>query len=122
MNPVQLYNDMTTNTGAYYVFVVVAVLFHEFGHVVACRALGIKVLKVGISWRGPFVRRERSTPANNLLVHLYGPVMNLFLCLMTLGIMKQFALVNMMVACVNLLPFRGSDGYQSIRAVKEILN
>lgn len=123
MNPIQVFNSYANmSVPGYYTSLCVAVVAHELGHVFACRALGLKIIQIGINWRGPFVKRERSTPSNNLLVSLYGPITNLFLVWMTIGIMPQFAFVNLAVGVLNLLPIPTSDGRNIIRAIKEIVN
>jgi len=87
----------------------VAMLFHEAAHIVVALALGVRVKKVGLGWKGIFTVREAGTPGKNLLVSLSGPVMNLAL-IFWWHWMPAFGLANVCFGVVNLLPIEGSDG------------
>ncbi len=41
---------------------VLAVIIHETVHVAIARTLGVRVKRVGISWRGPFIVRQQGEP------------------------------------------------------------
>lgn len=87
----------------------VAMVFHEAAHIAAALALGIRVKKVGLGWKGMFTVRDPGPPDKNLLVSLAGPVMNLALVL-SWHWMPTFGLANLCCGAVNLLPIGGSDG------------
>jgi hypothetical protein len=87
----------------------VSMLLHEAAHVTVALALGIKVKKVGIGWRGLFTVREAGTPRRNLIISLAGPVMNLALVFWWHW-NQDFGLSNLCCGIVNLLPIAGSDG------------
>lgn len=83
------------------------IVLHEAGHAAAAVLQGLKVRKVGISWKGAYVIRQAGTPLQNAVVALAGPVVNLILaCVLP----TDMALANIILAAVNLLPFKGSDG------------
>ena len=56
---------------------IAAVTLHEASHVLAAWALGVKVKRIGLSWRGPYVVREAGTPLACVVISLAGPLANL---------------------------------------------
>jgi Zn-dependent protease len=86
-----------------------AMAFHEAAHIVTALALGIKVKKIGLSWKGMYTVREPGTPKKNLLISLAGPLMNLALFLLWPW-SQIFGLANMVCVVANILPVDGSDG------------
>jgi Zn-dependent protease len=93
---------------------VVSMVFHEAGHIAVALALGIKVKKVGLGWKGLYTVREAGPLRKNLPVSLAGPAMNLALAL-TWHWLPVFGLANLCCAVVNLLPIEGSDGMRAMR-------
>jgi Zn-dependent protease len=93
---------------------ILAVGFHELAHVAVARAIGVRVYQVGISRKGPFVRREAGTTAQNLAITLAGPGINLLLALVLYRISPGFALSNLVLGTSNLLPFASSDGSRAL--------
>ena len=89
---------------------VFALAIHEAGHILSAIALGIRVKRIGITWRGPFIVREQGSPAASAVVSLAGPVLNVILGLAYWEAAPLFAHINMVLGVWNLLPFRGSDG------------
>ena len=89
---------------------------HEVGHLLCARSLGLKVRRLGLSWRGPYIVREQGNPLQNLAVSLAGPLMNLILAgTMVLGPWLGigviiFGLYNLALGLYNLLPVPCSDG------------
>lgn len=83
------------------------IILHEAGHAAAAVAQGLKIRKVGISWKGAYVIRQAGTPLQNATVALAGPVVNAILFMLLPG---DMGLANLMLAVINLLPFKGSDG------------
>src|SRR3954447_12122713 len=88
----------------------IALAFHEAAHIVMAWALGIRVKRVGISWRGPFVIREAGGPRANICIALVGPLMNLILAACFRTYAPNFAFLNLALGLSNLLPIQGSDG------------
>ena len=100
---------------------IAALLLHEMGHVLAARASGIRVKRVGIAWKGPYIVREQGSPVANLCIALAGPVLNLVLALSFWTFAPQFGLVNLALGGYNLLPFiRGLDGYHALAAYRKL--
>ena len=100
---------------------IAAVLFHEMAHVLAARALGIRVKRMGMNWKGPYIVREQGPPFASLCIALAGPVSNLALALSFWTFAPQFALVNLALGAYNLLPFiRGLDGYHALAAYRKL--
>ncbi len=96
--------------------ILVAALCHEAGHVICAHSLGLKIRRLGINWRGPYIVRERGDRLQNLAVSIAGPLVNLVLAgSMVLGPWVGtravlFGLYSLMLGLYNLLPIPGSDG------------
>jgi Zn-dependent protease len=93
---------------------VLAVGLHELAHVAVARAIGVRVYQVGMSRRGPFIRRDPGTSGQNLMITLAGPGVNLLLALVLYRISPGFALSNLVLGVFNLLPFAASDGARAL--------
>ncbi len=87
-------------------------ILHEVGHLAAARLLGIRIQRVGISWKGLYVIRESGPAFDNLITTLAGPLFNLLLAT-AWPLSRQFALANLIFAIGNLLPMAGSDGQRA---------
>lgn len=100
-------------------FGLLAMVLHEIGHLCVAQALGLKVKKVGICWKGMYTVREAGPPEINFQVSLAGPLTNL--ALMALWpVSPVFGLANLFVGLCNLLPIPGSDGRRALNCLKEI--
>jgi Zn-dependent protease len=100
---------------------VVAVIMHEMAHVLVARAMGIRIKRAGISWRGPYIVREQGLPLANLCTALAGPALNLLLGVALWRFAPQFSLVNLLLGTYNLLPFiPGLDGYNALAAYRKL--
>ena len=97
----------------------VAMASHEAAHIVAALALGIKVKRVGLGWKGIYTVRDSGPPGKNMLVSLAGPAMNLVL-LPFWHLLPIFGLANLCCGVVNLLPIEGSDGLRALRLWRQI--
>jgi len=100
----------------YWTSVLVSVILHEAAHLVTAAYLRVKVKRVGLNWRGPYIVREPGTLVQNTLVSLAGPGINLLLCISTFRVASTFALLNGFLSFFNLLPFLpSSDGQRVYR-------
>jgi Zn-dependent protease len=100
----------------YWTSAVVAVFLHEAAHLVTALWLEVKIKRVGLNWRGPYIAREPGTPVENTLVSLAGPAANLLLCILFCHVAPTFAFVNGVLVVFNLLPFiPSSDGQRVYR-------
>ena len=94
---------MNSDPVGYLTACIAAVALHELAHVVAAIALGVRVKRVGISWRGPYIVREQGTPLASFVIALAGPGLNLLL------------------GAYNLLPFiPGLDGSNALAALRKL--
>jgi len=98
---------------------IIAMVFHEAGHLIAALLVGVRVKSVGFTWKGLYTVRERGTPAMNLLISLAGPLTNLAL-LALWPLSKKFGLANICFAFFNMLPIEGSDGERVWRCWREL--
>ena len=81
-----------------------SVLLHEVAHIATASALGVRIKRVGISWKGPYIVREAGTPPQNLCISLAGPLANAALLFV-----PGWFLVNLLLLVPNLV-LRHSDG------------
>jgi|SRR3569833_273249 Zn-dependent protease len=99
---------------------IVALAFHEAAHIVIARALWVRVKRIGISWRGPYIVREPGEPGANLLIAIAGPLINLVLATLFWTGAPTFAQINLVLGLSNLLPLPGSDGSRAWSALTQI--
>jgi Zn-dependent protease len=88
---------------------IIAMAFHEAGHIVTAPLVGIKIKTIGLTWKGLYTVREAGPPAKNLMVSLAGPLTNLTLLLLW-PLSPKLGLANLCFAFFNILPIEGSDG------------
>lgn len=98
---------------------VIAMAFHEAGHLIAAPLAGIKIKTVGLKWKGLYTVREPGPPAKNIIVSLAGPFTNLAL-LALWPLSHKFGLANLCFAFFNILPIEGSDGERVWRCWREM--
>lgn len=98
---------------------ILAMLFHELGHLIAAPLVGIKIKTVGFTWKGLYTVREHGTPEKNLLVSLAGPLANLAL-LALWPLWPKLGLANLCFAFFNMLPIEGSDGERVWKCWRQI--
>src|SRR5689334_7715816 len=98
-----------------------AVVLHELAHVLTAWLNGIRIKRIGICWKGPYLVREAGLPLANFCVALSGPVLNLVLAVLSWYSEPQFAVINLVLAVSNLLPFiPGGDGQHALAALQNL--
>jgi|SRR5579863_4621906 len=98
---------------------VVAMLFHETGHLIVAPFAGVKIKTVGLKWKGLYTVREAGSPVQNMIVSLAGPFTNLAL-LALWPLSHKFGLANLCFAFFNILPIEGSDGERVWKCWREM--
>jgi Zn-dependent protease len=98
---------------------IIAMAFHEVGHLVTAPLVGIKIKTVGLKWKGLYTVREAGPPAKNLIVSLAGPLTNLAL-LAFWPLSPRFGIANLCFSFFNLLPVEGSDGERVWKCWRQI--
>jgi len=102
----------------YAIVALLAVLIHEAAHVYVATLLGIRVKRIGISWRGPFIVREQGTPVACACTALAGPISNLVLSILFWSVAPTFAQFNLVLGVFNLIPMGGTDGSHALLAFR----
>jgi hypothetical protein len=90
-----------------------AMAFHEAAHIFVAIALGVRVKKIGLGWKGMYTVRDPGPPDKNLLVSLAGPLVNLALIL-SWHWFPTFGLANLCCWAANFVPIQGSDGDRAL--------
>jgi Zn-dependent protease len=103
------------------VALVVSMLLHEMGHMLAAIMLRVPVREFGLCLRGAYNRRAYAGRRRvEVLISAAGPLMNLCLVLPLLYlpvIGTKLALCNLLMCVVNLLPLPSSDGLRILRTI-----
>lgn len=105
----------------FFLWTFLAVSLHELGHAVAARARGYLIKSLEVLPFGAVMCSEDSfDPISSVIVGLAGPLANLFLALITLGLWwifpaaytftRPFLYANLSLATFNLLPVYPLDG------------
>lgn len=112
---------MNSGLVGYLTVCVTAVALHELAHMVVATAMGIRIKRIGISWKGPYIVREQGAPLANFCTALAGPALNILLAVGLQSSAPQFSLVNLLLGAYNLLPFiPGLDGYNALAAYRKL--
>lgn len=89
------------------------------------QALGVRVVAIGLCFKGSYLRRSESAHAwSELLIAGAGPVFSLFLYAWLregAPVVRWVATLNLVLAISNLLPLPGSDGQRMLRATARLV-
>lgn len=99
-----------------FALVVVCMMAHELGHILAARYYHVKIKELGVNRMGMYIRRARTTGWPEISVCLAGALMNLTLAIAFWHVNYWFALCNLVLCIVNILPIPHSDGSHALGA------
>ncbi|HET8637003.1 MAG TPA: hypothetical protein VFL96_09150 [Acidobacteriaceae bacterium] len=91
---------------------------HEVGHILMARLHGVSVKKIGLSWMGMYIQRERTSGWAEVSICVAGAAMNLALAAAFWNTNHWFAICNLTFGWVNLLPISRSDGSHALQALR----
>ncbi len=100
--------------------ILIALIAHELGHVFVANLFHVPVKEVGIRWTGPYVRRARTAGWREAAICVAGATVNLLFAAVLWHTDRWFALFNLTVAVVNLLPVSHSDGSHALEALQMV--
>ena len=101
-------------------YTIICLLAHELGHVLAARAVGVEVKRIGLGWRGMYIRRARGEGWRETAICLAGPIANLLLAIVVRD-QHWLVLCSLEFALINLLPFAHSDGRHAWAALRGVV-
>lgn len=116
--------------------IVFSVVLHEFSHAMVASAFGIKIVGAGISWWGAYVEPRTDItvlPVPELFISLAGPLANAILGGLAAYVVfcrkeslfentvQYFALINLQLAILNMLPIGGLDGAKVLEGFNAIV-
>ena len=91
---------------------------HEVGHILMASLHGVSVKKIGLSWMGMYIQRERTSGWAEVSICVAGAAMNLALAAAFWNTNHWFAICNLTFGWVNLLPISRSDGSHALEALR----
>ena len=97
---------------------VIALSLHEAAHLLMAYLLGVRVKRIGINWRGPFIVRDQGEPVVNACISLAGPLANLVIAALAWTAAHTFAEINVVLGISNLIPVQGTDGWRAWLALR----
>jgi Zn-dependent protease/CBS domain-containing protein len=126
---------------AFLALVFLCVTLHEFGHILMARRFGVRTPEVILSPIGGIANMERipEKPAQELLVAIAGPLVNVVIALALMGffgfglaqltainfekssLAERLLLVNVTLVVFNLIPAFPMDGGRVLRAILAML-
>lgn len=99
----------------------VAVVLHEAAHLLCMRVLGCNPREIRLIPTSVAVIRDFCTiPAKEVLISAAGPFINIFLFAVFYRVNLEFAVINLVIGCFNLLPIRGLDGGEIILKILSV--
>jgi stage IV sporulation protein FB len=105
--------------------VIISLLIHEAGHLLAARLCGVRVKAIGLCVKGAYLRRKDSKRAGTeLVIAICGPIASILMFLILQGdlpVVHYVAQLNLVVALSNLLPIPSTDGARIVRSIASLL-
>jgi Zn-dependent protease len=104
-------------------FFVLSLLAHEAGHFLVAKLNGTSCSAIGFCFRGAYLRRERASGVAEIAISSAGPLVNIVLAVVLwekAGLFAWLAQMNAILALLNLIPFRGSDGQRILANLREL--
>lgn len=98
--------------------IVLCMACHEAGHVMLARVHRVAVKKIGFSWMGMYIQRERAAGWPEVSICIAGAAVNLALAIAFWDVNSWFALCNLTFAWVNILPIPHADGSHALEALR----
>ena len=98
--------------------VLLCMLAHEIGHILVARFYHVPVKGIGLNRFGIYIRRARARGWPEIATCMAGAAMNLTLAVLFWKLNNWFALCNLMVGIVNVLPITNSDGSHALDAIQ----
>lgn len=102
-------------------YVLIAFIAHELGHLFYAAVCCVPVRKIGLSWRGVYIQRARTVGMPEVIICLGGPLVNLLLAVMFFNAFHWFGICNLIFAVVNLIPLGSSDGAHALDELRGML-
>jgi len=105
--------------------IIISLLIHEAGHLLAARLCGVRVKAIGLCVKGAYLRRKDSKRAGTeLVIAICGPIASILMFLILQGdlpVVHYVAQLNLVVALSNLLPIPSTDGARIVRSLATLL-
>ena len=102
---------------------VLSLLAHEAGHFLVAKLSGTPCSAIGFCLRGAYLRRQRASGIAEIAISSAGPLINIAIAAMLwrdVGLLAWLAQMNAILAFLNLVPFRGSDGQRILTTMREL--
>jgi Zn-dependent protease len=96
--------------------ILVATIVHEAGHYMMAQLRGVRVKRLGISWIGPYLVRERGSSTDNIWIAFAGPAANLLFFVWSLLLGESISAASQLfLGVTNLVPVPGLDGHRILQ-------
>jgi len=102
-----------------------SLLAHEAGHLLVAAMTGTRCSAIGLCLWGAYIRRTRAARWVEIAVSAAGPAVNVALAVLLWdapGIGPFLAQMNAVLAVLNLIPCRGSDGQRILAELRQIVS
>ena len=100
-----------------YLLCFISVIFHELGHLAALLLCGGSISGISLTaFNVTIIEKQRYylSLGRDLICTFAGPFANLVLCVLTFGLFREFAIINLCICVFNLLPASSLDGGQAL--------
>lgn len=101
--------------GSLCLYFLTGVLFHEAGHLLAARLLGVRVSGISLQASGAVIETEHMDYRKELLTALAGPAASFLAALAGRYFSGGFSAVSFLLGGINLLPIYPMDGGRILR-------